>query len=225
MDTDAARTEWDSYWTAEPSGIRRVYSWIAVLYRLFIIKPALNHYLGRYFSPGDNLLHAGCGGGQVDADVVWRHNITALDISPIALERYRAVNRMVWMVKEGSILDIPADVGKFDGIYNLGVMEHFDSLDIIRILKQFRRVLKPKGKLVLFWPPWYGLPNRVLRVAHYLLNDVFKMNLKLHPDELTPIRSKPQINELLKKSGFRLVAFEFGPRDLCTHVIVVAERG
>ena len=60
---------------------------IAVIYRLFIIKPALNHYMKRYFAPGEPVLHAGCGGGQVDVDVVKRLNVTALDNSPVALER------------------------------------------------------------------------------------------------------------------------------------------
>lgn len=221
---ETVRAEWDAYWSAESSGIKRLYDVIAVIYRLFIIKPALNHYMKRYFAPGEPVLHAGCGGGQVDVDVVKRFNVTALDISPVALERYRALNGPNCTLLEGSILDIPADAGSFAGIYNLGVMEHFYEDDILDILRQFHRVVRPGGRLVLFWPPRYGLPNRVLRFVHYLINDVFKKPLKLHPDEFSPIESRAQIENWLNQTGFALVAFSFGPRDLFTHVVVVAER-
>ena len=38
-----------------------------------------------------------------------------------------------------------------------GVMEHFSPQEIIEILKQFNNVLIPGGKVVLLWPPVYGL--------------------------------------------------------------------
>ena len=221
---DRVEADWDAYWSTESTGIKRLYDVIAVIYLLFIIKPALNHYMKRYFAPGDPVLHAGCGGGQVDVDVVKRLNVTALDNSPKALERYRALNGPNCTMLEGSILDMPADAGSFAGIYNLGVMEHFYEDDIVNILRQFHRVLRPAGRLVLFWPPRYGLPNRVLRFVHYLINDVFKKSLKLHPDEFSPIESRAQVERWLNRTGFSLVAFSFGPRDLFTHVIVVAER-
>ncbi|MFQ5619403.1 MAG: hypothetical protein ACE5FR_10555 [Rhodospirillales bacterium] len=103
-------------------------------------------------------------------------------------------------------------------------MEHFYEDDILNILRRFHRVVRPGGRLVLFWPPRYGLANRVLRCAHYLINDVFKKNLKLHPDEFSPIESRAQIERWLNRTGFSLVAFSFGPRDFFTHVVVVAER-
>ncbi len=83
---------------------------------------------------------------------------------------------------------------------------------------------RPGARLVLSWPPRYGLPNRVLRFAHYLINDGFKKSLKLHPDEFSPIESRAQIERWLNRTGFSLVAFSFGPRDWFTHVVAVAER-
>ena len=44
------------------------------------------------FPPGSRLLHAGCGSGQVDADLHEDMRITALDISLPALRLYRANN-------------------------------------------------------------------------------------------------------------------------------------
>ena len=47
---------------------------------------------------------------------------------------------------------LPFADATFEGVYNLGVMEHFTTDEIARILSEFRRVLRPGGKAVLFWP-------------------------------------------------------------------------
>ncbi len=45
-----------------------------------------------------------------------------------------------------------------------------------------------------------------------------------HGDYTMHGRSRAQIERWLNRTGFSLVAFSFGPRDLFTHVVVVAER-
>ena len=54
----------------------------------------------------------------------------------------------------GNIFNLKKSKQKnFDGIYNLGVMEHFLEDDILKILNEFNKVLKINGKIILFWPP------------------------------------------------------------------------
>ena len=62
----------------------------AQFYRRYLIEPLLTSVLAREFEPGTKLLHAGCGGGEVDKRVVSDFQVTALDISPNALELYRS---------------------------------------------------------------------------------------------------------------------------------------
>ena len=219
------RQGWDQYWSEKKSqSSHLVYDLIAAFYRKAIIRPALNHYVRRHFSEGAKLLHAGCGSGQVDVDVRHYVDIAALDISPAALSFYRKVNGAQCRLIHGSMFAIPSGVGAYAGIYNLGVMEHFEEAPIIEALKEFRRVLVPGGKVLLFWPHEYGSSVTVLKLVHFVLNRILKKNVKLHPDEITRIRNRSQARRLLDAAGFDLTEYSFGPRDFFTHAIMVGTR-
>src|ERR1035437_6228521 len=81
---------WDHYWSSKKTRI--LYDIIAEIYRRVLIRPSLNHFIKKSFKPGDVVLHAGCGSGQVDANITKYIQISALDISPNALEIYKKEN-------------------------------------------------------------------------------------------------------------------------------------
>lgn len=222
--TGGQEKEWDKYWTKKKTTSQGIYRFIASFYRTFIIKSALNFFIEKEFKIGSVLLHAGSGAGQVDIDLVKKFDITALDISTEALKLYKKNNGENAKVLKSSIFDIPKKSGSFDGIYNLGVHEHFLKNENEKILKEFSRVLKPDGKIVLFWPPKYGLSVRFLNIAHFILNDILNRKIKLHPEEISLISSKKQVNEILKTAGFKIVGYYFGPKDLFTHVVIAAKK-
>jgi dolichol-phosphate mannosyltransferase len=219
-----ADSEWDAYWDTKNTPTNLVYDLLAAFYRKAIIKQNLNHFVKQYFAKGSTVLHAGCGGGQVDSDVVGWVRVHALDISPIALTRYKKLHGDKCTVLHGSIMDIPANPGIYDGIYNLGVMEHLTENEIDTSLREFHRVMKPGGRLILFWPPVFGATVIFLHSVHYLLNDILKKNVKLYPDEISLLRSKRQAEILMNKAGFKVKQFYFGVRDLFTYAIIVAEK-
>jgi hypothetical protein len=74
---------------------------------------------------------------------------------------------------------------------------------------------------VLFWPPAFGLTVRVLAAVHWFANKVLSKSLKLHPDEITHVRSKRQVRTYLCDTGFQLVDYYFGVRDAFTQAVVV----
>ena len=119
---------------------------------------------------------------------------------------------------------MPVNDASFDGLFNLGVMEHFSDDELIRLLAEFHRVLKKNGRLVLFWPPRFGLSVKVLKAVHFVLNDIFRKDIHLNPNEPSLLKSSSDVEERLARSGFRLDEFYFGSRDLYTHAIVVASR-
>ena len=216
---------WDGYWSGKDNKpTLLVYDLIAAFYRKFIIKASLNRYILANFNADSRLLHAGCGSGQVDRDIGEQIGISALDISPVALSIYKKSNKHYRKLILGSIFDIPAPDASFDGIYNLGVMEHFTEAEIAQILREFNRVLKPGGKIVLFWPPEFGLSVMVLKLAHFVLNRVLKKNILLHPVEITRVRSRRQIEGCLARGGFNLTKFAFGISDLFTYAVIVANK-
>ena len=215
--------EWDKYWlnSQEKS---RLYELIAEFYRRFILKWILNYFIRTSFEKNSSLLHAGCGSGRVDEDVLSMMSVTALDISPKALEIYKKTNINKARMLNGSIFKIPSTDNKFNGIYNLGVMEHFTLAEINTILAEFKRVLKPSGKLLIFWPPRFGLTVIVLEATHIFLNSVLRMNIRFYPDEPHLIKSKKQVMFILNEAGFEVKRYYFGARDLFTQVVILAEN-
>lgn len=216
--------EWDKYWTKKKTPSQKIYRLIASFYRQFIIKRALNHFIESGFKNGSVLLHAGSGAGQVDKDLLQKFDITALDISYEALKLYKANNGEKAKIMQASIFDIPIKPQTFDGIYNLGVHEHFTGSENQKILSEFSRVLKEDGKIVLFWPPKFGISVIFLNTLHFILNDILNKKIRLHPDEISLIESKKQVASVLNDAGFKLTKFYFGPLDLFTYCVVVAKK-
>ena len=225
LESTTAQGEWDAYWHEKRKPGALIYDLIAACYRKFIIKPSLNHFAGKHFAPNAEVLHAGCGGGQVDTDIAQTLRISALDISGQALSMYRKCQPRSERLIHGSIFEIAVPDSAFDGVYNLGVMEHFTVPEIHRALAEFHRVLKPGGKIVLFWPPSFGLTVQVLSAVHWVLRKIGKSEIKLHPDEITHVRSRRQVRAYLAAAGFSLLKFHFGWRDLFTQVVVVGQKG
>jgi dolichol-phosphate mannosyltransferase len=215
---------WDSYWENQKKAGGLLYDAIAAFYRKFIIRPSLNRFVDRHFRPGAEVLHAGCGSGQVDSDIRSRVSITGLDLSVNALRLYLRVNKGHCKVLHGSIFDIPRPDGSVEGIYNLGVMEHFTEEEIQRILREFHRVLKKEGRIVLFWPPEFGLSVLFFKTLTVIFGLFGKKNVKFHPDEITRVRSRAHVNGILEQAAFKVVEYSFGPRDLFTYAVIAAEK-
>jgi SAM-dependent methyltransferase len=219
-------SEWDNYWSTRFDLKNLFYDIVAGWYRRLIIRPAFERSIKNSFPLNAKLLHAGCGGGQVDSRINSNYDITAVDYSRRALELYRANNGSIGTVRQASIEELPFSDGTFDGVYNLGVMEHFPEPNLKKSLREFARVLKPGGKIVIWWPPEFGFSVTVLKI----LRKIFSLGRKeketnsLFPDEISRIQNRQQVNDLLNESGFKLEKFQFGPQDLFTQVAVIGRK-
>jgi ubiquinone/menaquinone biosynthesis C-methylase UbiE len=222
--TTEQQKEWDNYWKKKKTKSQAAYRVIAKIYRQQIIKKVLNKFIQENFKKGDRLLHAGSGTGQVDEDIIDAYKITALDLSKEAIRLYKLYHGNKAKLIQGSVFNIPVKSTTFDGIYNLGVMEHFTRDEDVKILKEFRRILKNDGKIILFWPPKFGLTVSFLNSLHFVLNNVLRRNIRLHPEEISLAKSRNHIENILTESGFTLIQYYFGPIDLFTHCIIVAKK-
>jgi SAM-dependent methyltransferase len=211
------------YWGQRESRLEyRFYDAVASFYRKYLIKRTLNHFIQKTFRPGARLLHAGCGSGEVDEDVVAFANVTALDISPAAISKYKA--RHIGSAIVGDIFHLPPDGPRYDGIYNLGVMEHFSPDEIRKILVEFNRSLSANGRLLLFWPPVFGLSVIALRILRWSLSRVLRRDITFHPAEPSLLRSRSEVAGFLEAAGFQLEEFYFGIRGAFTYAVVVADK-
>lgn len=216
-------TEWDDYWNKKYELHDKLYDKIAVQYRKYIIKPYLKKYINNHFSEGSILLHAGCGGGQVEDDITSKYTIIGMDTSHNALKLYK--------LNHDSPNLLHCDIGKtgiksksLDGIYNLGVMEHSTIQEIHDILVEFNRILKPNGTVLLFVPPEYGSTVIFFKLTHYFLNNILKRDIYFQPPEINRIQSRGWTENIIKNTGFKITEFNFEPIDLYTHVAIVLKK-
>lgn len=210
--------DWEEYWRKKRS--RAIYDLIASFYRNFIIKGSLNFFIKKYGKRDDLLLHAGCGSGEVDRDIVDQYKIIAVDISREALR----INKRDRIKIRGDIFSLPFRDETFNLIYNLGVMEHFKKEDIIKILCEFKRVLKKEGYIIIFWPPEYGVSVIFFKMLKGMLRFILRKEITFHPDEPSRLKSKIEAVEFLRASGLKLKEYYFGIKDFFTYSVIVAQH-
>jgi ubiquinone/menaquinone biosynthesis C-methylase UbiE len=124
----------------------------------FVKFPSL---VGREIADEDRLwLDAGCGYGRVAIPLL-RNNrrvkIVGVDASRVMLEKFSelikneprkdAYSRLLLLHSTINQLPMPDDY--FDGIYSCAVLLHNPYVDVKNILEEFRRMLKPGGRLIL----------------------------------------------------------------------------
>ena len=222
-------TAWDGYWSRARGAERPgVYERCAEFYRRQFISRFGAHLLASYLrnEPGCHYLHAGCGSGGSDQRLAFdKPTFHELDYSMVALrmnrERAMAIRRRFLC---GDLLALPYRSETIDGIFNFGVMEHFDEEAIGRILAEFHRVLKPDGRLIVFWPPVFGLSVLALSSWLGIVNRFRRRPLQLYPDEVSRLKSFGWAKTLLARHRFRVIRMQFGWRDLFTQVGVVAQK-
>ncbi len=141
--------------------IQKYYTWRASNYDAgsgFEIEHHLEAIRLAEIQPGQRLLDAACGTGRATADLAKAvgpdGRVDALDLTAAMLEQARAKIEKLGLgsrvhFKQGNARELPFADGTFDLLYN-GYMFDLIPLDGFQpILKEFARVLKPGGKLVL----------------------------------------------------------------------------
>lgn len=223
------KKDWDSYWR-EDAEKKSLYAKIAGFYRRFIISRAVKYYFNKYYkdSEGKIYLHAGCGSGESDGRIGFRRaSFVLMDLSFDALRLARARKKLknAYFVC-GDILNPPFKDESINGIWNLGVMEHFNEDEIKDIFKGFDRILiKRDGKYILFWPPKYGLTVIALSVILFIANKIFRRSLRLYPDEISRFSSRKWADSLVDQTGLSISRIHFNVRDIFTHVVLIGKKG
>ena len=200
-----------------------LYELVANAYRRTVMRPNLHRAILRTFPRGSSLLHAGCGFGHVDVRLHRTMRVTALDRSRRALQVYRRNNPAVHATVHGSPLDLPVPDATFDGVFNLGVVEHFTGEQLDRFFGECRRVLKPGGRTVIFWPHRRATSGYVIRTAHRLFRSVGP-ETQMHAPEISLLQSRSHAENVLARAGLSLTDYQFGPSDFWVQAIVVAEK-
>src|SRR2546423_14400835 len=106
------------------------------------------------------ILDVGCGTGA-NLQMLAKHGASeGVDVSGEALDFCRA--RGLSKVKQGAAESLPYEDASFDLVTGLDVVEHLD--DDVAGLKEMRRVLRPRGRALLFVPAFmflWGVPDDI----------------------------------------------------------------
>ncbi|MFH2024272.1 MAG: glycosyltransferase [bacterium] len=215
---------WDCYWKEKQDVSGFIYELIAGIYRRLFIRRNVANFLKKNFSKGVTLLHAGCGSGEIDVNLHDKFVVTAVDISPQALKLYSQNNPKAHKIEHASIFALPYADEFFDCTYNVGVMEHFTHDEIRQILKEFHRVLRPSGKVVIVWPHRWATSVFVLKIVHFVLKKVFRKKEALHPAEVSLLKNKAEAQNFFQESCFELVDYSFNIKDLFIQAIVMGKK-
>lgn len=141
----------------------------------------------------DYILDASCGTGELLKylqKTVPLAKLQGLDLSPKMLQVAEKKLRKEVTLKLGDVEDIPFSNGSFDIVFSTEAFHHY--LHPPKVLQEFRRILMPKGILVI------ADVNFNCPVLHWLYK-------KFEPGHVN-IYSKEQFRQMLKNAGFKVLS-------------------
>lgn len=207
--------EWEAYFSREGN---TVFQQLLMIHRRVFIARAVEYWFDRYFPEDGVFIEAGAGTSESSRRIVSKkRRVIGVDISSFVLYRWNIFSLKV----QANIMQLPMPDSKVDGVWNLGVMEHFTDTQIIAILSEIRRVIKPDGVILLFWPPWYAPYELILNSVTWIARVCFGKSLSFFPAEINLFDSKLRIRRLMYAAGLELKACHFSIRDLWSYVVVV----
>ncbi len=215
--------DWSEHWSDQKQKwlVQRFFSF----YRKAVFSRAVRYYVDTFLAPSGLLLEAGCGTSETSMRIDkgdGERTLVAVDIVPIALTQCHPVMDVKMCA---DIFQLPFRGCSVDGIWNVGVMEHFLHAQVDSILAEFHRILRPGARLVLLWPATDSIPQKMLRAIEAVVNIRRRgAKFRFHPDEISKLRSNSEARDVLSRNGFRVVQVDRGIRSLMAFKILVGEK-
>ncbi|MFH1588799.1 MAG: class I SAM-dependent methyltransferase [Candidatus Diapherotrites archaeon] len=208
--------DWDNYWVRHDR--KKSFSEnIFTLMRKVVIAPGTAYFFDKIFPKKGSFLEAGCGSGESSIKIrSHERKFIALDYSVLALERAKKQN-FYHKFKKGDVRKLPFKDNSFDGIWSVGVLEHFPANEVPLLLNESFRVLKKGGKILMLVPPKHSSSI----VFFNILNKFIKFQV---PDEPSQPKSKEEIKKWFEKAGFKKVYVSFPFRLLCIYYVIAGEK-
>ena len=215
--------DWDEQWEKLDTTL---FGKICSLHRKMFISHSIAYFAEKYFKKEGKFIEAGCGTGESSARIKkYNRELIPLDYSDYILSLKMPRNFSKPIIAD--IRKMPFPDNSIDGIWNIGVMEHFVKKDILEILNEFHRVMKKGSYALLFIPPVFGSSQIFLGAIETVVN-LFKgknsKKFQFMTDEVSRVKSKRQIRKLVNESNLRFCRSHFTIKDLYTYYLVVCRK-
>lgn len=218
-----SREAWSEHWSdgKQKSLSQRFFSF----YRKAVFARAVGYFFDQHFPEQGIFIEAGSGTAETSMRIDKRNGmrklIAADIVQPVLKQCHPVMDERVC----GDIFSLPFADDSVDGIWNVGVMEHFTQDEIDRIMNEFHRVLKPGQKIVLLIPGADSPPQKILRLLEIIINARRKdKNFRFHPPEISQMKSKRQGIEMMRRNDFDLLRYDYGWRSLLAFRILIAAK-
>jgi ubiquinone/menaquinone biosynthesis C-methylase UbiE/uncharacterized protein YbaR (Trm112 family) len=215
--------DWSRHWSDDHQQTiaQRFFSF----YRKAVFARTVRYFIDRYFPPAGVFLEAGAGTSETSMRINKRNGTRILVAVDIVLPVLEQCHRVMDVKVCGDIFHLPFREESIEGIWNVGVMEHFTHDQIDRIMGEFHRVLKRGGRALLLWPGVSSPPQKLLKVvAKFIRMTSGKKNFQFHPDEISQLKSLREGNEVLVRNGFSTLRVDQGLRSLMAFKILVGQK-
>lgn len=223
MNGSGSLHDWSEHWSSEnqKSFSQKFFSF----YRKAVFARTVSFFCNKYFPKNGIFVEAGCGTAEtslrIDKQKGGRKLIAADIVLPVLSHCHPVMDECVC----SDIFDLPFASDSIDGIWNVGVMEHFTQAEINTILSEFHRVLKSNQRIILLIPGEDSPPQKILRVLEKIINFRRKeKTFRFHPPEISQMKSKKAGCEMLSRNKFVLEKYEFGWRSLFAFKVLVGVK-
>ncbi|MBI4144319.1 class I SAM-dependent methyltransferase [Candidatus Woesearchaeota archaeon] len=209
---------WEAHWKGleKPSFFSR----FARFYRNFFRSRAVRTAFIKHFPSSGVFVEAGSGSSQTSVLIPRAgKKLIAVDYAETPL---KTAKNFVDECIVADVRKLPFSDNSLEGVWNLGVMEHYTEDGQIELLREFSRVLKPGCRVVLFWPPPWGTDKVVLDIFSFVCS-LFGSKKVFFPDEPGRV-TKSQARFVLEKAGLKVVDVYHPLWDCFMELVVVGEK-
>lgn len=214
---------WAQHWSKEnqKSLSQRFFS----VYRRLVFARTVGYFANRYFPAHGVLVEAGSGTSETSRRIDKHGGARKLVAVDLLLPVLARCDSVMDVCLGGDIFRLPFTDASVEGIWNVGVMEHFTHAQIDRILSEFHRVLRPGGRVIMLWPGTDSLPQKLLRLAEAVINmNRGRHHFRFHPPEISLLESARHGRAVLSRNGFDTVTIDSGVYSLLAFKTVVGEK-
>ncbi len=215
--------DWTRHWSGDNQALfsQRFFSF----YRKAVFARTVAHFIDRHFPREGVFVEAGSGTSETSLRIDKAGNRRVLVATDIVFPVLAHCHPIMDVRVSADIFRLPFADDAIDGIWNVGVMEHFTHDLIDQILVEFRRVLKPGASLILLWPATDSLPQKGLRLVEKIINlRRRESRFQFHPDEISQLRSSREGRAVLTRNGFETTRIDWGLRSLMAFKTLVGRK-